>query len=427
MQVPKVTISQFFVHFPFLHTCYSINLVTCFLFSIFVSYTSVSQLAVAQQISSLESSEGMIKRLLSEAVEKLDSGNSSKTVQNLLSIQRLIVQNNDNSTSTHDSMLLIRETVAAILNGRSDIAKTNLSLLDKQLIAQPQGNVSSVTSPVVKTVPSNQSAGLINQTKAVTSPVVKTVPSNQSAGLNNQTKSVTSPVVKTVPSNQSAGLINQTKAVTSPVVKTVPSNQSAGLINQTKAVTSPVVKTVPSNQSAGLINHTKAVDNETSTGFQIYQNHILGIKIGYPDSWYVRTYPYNNAANNTVAGFYSPSNTASELGNISGVSGHFVPYVDIFVFDSKNMSLDKIIKGRINRIQNTSDFIIDSKPITLRGNNSAHMLVYSTTTGSDESFKKMQVYTISDNKVYLITFTAQEALFSNYLPKILKMIDSFEI
>src|SRR5580765_5529286 len=404
MQVPKVTISQFFVHFPFLHTCYSINLVTCFLFSIFVSYTSVSQLAVAQQISSSESSEGMIKRLLSEAIGKLDSGNSSKTVQNLLSIQRLIVQNNDNSTSTHDSMLLIRETVAAILNGRSDIAKTNLSLLDKQLIAQPQGNVSSVTSPVVKTVPSNQSAGLINQTKAVTSPVVKTVPSNQSAGL-----------------------INQTKAVTSPVVKTVPSNQSAGLINQTKAVTSPVVKTVPSNQSAGLINQTKAVDNETSTGFQIYQNHILGIKIGYPDSWYVRTYPYNNAANNTVAGFYSPSNTASELGNISGVSGHFVPYVDIFVFDSKNMSLDKIIKGRINRIQNTSDFIIDSKPITLRGNNSAHMLVYSTTTGSDESFKKMQVYTISDNKVYLITFTAQEALFSNYLPKILKMIDSFEI
>jgi serine/threonine-protein kinase len=188
-----------------------------------------------------------------------------------------------------------------------------------------------------------------------------------------------------------------------------------------------VLKTVPSNQSAGLINQTKAVDNETSTGFQIYQNHILGIKIGYPDSWYVRTYPYNNAANNTVAGFYSPSNTASELGNISGVSGHFVPYVDIFVFDSKNMSLDKIIKGRINRIQNTSDFIIDSKPITLRGNNSAHMLVYSTTTGSDESFKKMQVYTISDNKVYLITFTAQEALFSNYLPKVLKMIDSFEI
>ncbi|HEY6950454.1 MAG TPA: PsbP-related protein [Nitrososphaeraceae archaeon] len=289
---------------------------------------------MAQQIS-LETSETMVKRLLSEAVEKLDGGNSSKTIQNLLSVQRLIVQNKDNSTSNHDSMLLIRETVAAILNGRSDIAKTNLSLLNKQLNAEPQGNVSSVASPVVKTI--------------------------------------------------------------------------------------------PSNRSAATINETKTIDNGTSTGFQTYQNHILGIKIEYPDSWYVRTYPYNSAANNTVAGFYSPSNTASELGNISGVSGHFVPYVDIFVFDSKNMSLDKIINGRINRIQNTSGFMIDSKPFTLRGNQSAHMLVYSTTTGGDESFKKLQLYTISDNRVYLLTFTAQEALFSNYLAKVLKMINSFEI
>jgi hypothetical protein len=53
-----------------------------------------------------------------------------------------------------------------------------------------------------------------------------------------------------------------------------------------------------------------------------------------------------------IVGFYSPSKTASALGNISGVSGHFVPYSDIFVFDSKNMTLDKIIEGRIKRLQN---------------------------------------------------------------------------
>jgi serine/threonine-protein kinase len=162
-------------------------------------------------------------------------------------------------------------------------------------------------------------------------------------------------------------------------------------------------------------------------GFQTYQNNIFGIKIRYPDGWSVRSYPYNNGSNNTVVGFYSPSKTASQLGNISGVSGHFVPYLDIFAFDSKNMSLDKIINGRINRIQNTSDFVLDSKPFTLKGNHSAYMLLYSTTTGGDEFFKKMQVYTIIGNKVYLITFTAQEALFSNYLPTVRKMIDSFEI
>jgi eukaryotic-like serine/threonine-protein kinase len=213
------------------------------------------------------------------------------------------------------------------------------------------------------------------------------------------------------------------------VNKTTPSIQPAVPSNETsKTVTSPVNKTTPSIQPAVPSNETsKTADNGTTMDFQSYQNRIFGIKILYPDSWAVRSYPYNNAGNNTVVGFYSPSKTASELGNISGVSGHFVPYLDIFVFDSKNMSLEKIIDGRITRLHNTSEFVVESNPFTLNGNHSAHILVYSTITGGDEFFKKMQVYTVFGNKVYLITFTAQEALFSNYLPTVLKMIDSFEI
>ena len=329
------------MNYSFLLTLCSIQLVSCSLFLIYVSHTSVLQVAIAQQQSSLESSQAMIKGLLSEANHTLESGNSNKTVENLLMVQRLVAQTKDNSTSIQDSMLLIRETVGAILSGRSDIAKTNLNLITKQLIKQ--------------------------------------VPSNKTS------KTITGALEKAIPS--------------------IPSNESK----------------VPSNKTS------KTIDNRTTMGFQNYQNNIFGINIRYPESWSVRSYPYNNGSNNTVVGFYSPSKTASQLGNISGVSGHFVPYLDIFVFDSKNMSLDKIINGRLNRIQNTSDFVLDSKPFTLKGNRSAHMLVYSTITGEDESFKKMQVYTIFGNKVFLITFTAQEALFSNYLPTIWKMIDSFEI
>ena len=326
------------MNYSFLLTLCSIQLVSCSLYLIYVSHTSVLQVAVAQQQSSLESSQAMIKGLLSKAKSALESGNSNKTVENLLMVQRLIAQTNDNSTSIQDSMLLIRETVGVILSGRSDIAKANLNLINKQLIKQ-------------------------------------------------------------APSNETS------KTITGPLEKAIPSNES----------------TVPSNETS------KTIDNGTTMGFQTYQNNIFGIKIRYPDGWSVRSYPYNNGSNNTVVGFYSPSKTASQLGNISGVSGHFVPYLDIFAFDSKNMSLDKIIKGRINRIQNTSDFVLDSKPFTLKGNRSAHMLVYSTITGGDEFFKKMQVYTIFGNKVYLITFTAQEALFSNYLPTVWNMVDSFEI
>jgi eukaryotic-like serine/threonine-protein kinase len=127
-------------------------------------------------------------------------------------------------------------------------------------------------------------------------------------------------------------------------------------------------------------------------------------------------------------GFYSPSKTASELGNISGVSGHFVPYADIFVFDSKNMTLDKIIEGKIKRLQNDTHFsIIESKPIALKAGQPGYVIIYKTVAGGDELFQKIQAYTIRNNKVYLITFTSQEASFSSYLPTAQKMISSFEV
>src|SRR6266508_2574937 len=395
MHEHKLTSSHFFMNYSFLLTLCSIQLVSCSLYLIYVSHTSVLQVAVAQQQSSLESSQAMIKGLLSKAKSALESGNSNKTVENLLMVQRLIAQTNDNSTSIQDSMLLIRETVGAILSGKSDIAKINLNLINKQLITQAPSNETSktITGPLEKPIPS--------------------IPSNESKVPSNETsKTITGPLEKPIPS--------------------IPSNESKVPSNETsKTITGPLEKpipSIPSNESKVPSNETsKTIDNGTTMGFQTYQNNIFGIEIRYPDGWSVRSYPYNNASNNTVVGFYSPSKTASQLGNISGVSGHFVPYLDIFAFDSKNMSLDKIINGRINRIQNTSDFVLDSKPFTLKGNRSAYMLVYSTITGGDEFFKKMQVYTIIGNKVYLITFTAQEALFSNYLPTIRKMVDSFEI
>jgi len=179
-------------------------------------------------------------------------------------------------------------------------------------------------------------------------------------------------------------------------------------------------------------NETQSTNSNPNTiarkNYLLYENPTFGIKIKYPDNWSLRTYTYNLALNNTIAGFYSPSKTASELGNVSGVSGHFVPYLDIFVFSSKNMSLDKIIDSRIDRIQNSTYFLIsESKPFTLTGNQSAYSITYSINSGKDELFKKMQVYTIYGNKVYLITFTSQEALFAEYKSTIQEMINSFEL
>jgi serine/threonine-protein kinase len=164
-----------------------------------------------------------------------------------------------------------------------------------------------------------------------------------------------------------------------------------------------------------------------SDKFNAYDNPTLGIRIDYPSNWSVSEHPYNPAANNTVVGFLSPSKTGSELGNVSGVSGSFVPYLDLYVFDSKKMPLDMLFNMTKSKFLNNENFaIIESKPILLKGNRQAFEIVYDAIVGGDEQLRKVQAYTIVDGKVYTISFTSQAALFSDYLPTVHKMIYSFE-
>ena len=169
--------------------------------------------------------------------------------------------------------------------------------------------------------------------------------------------------------------------------------------------------------------------NTTTSNFLTYNHPILGIQIQYPSDWSVIENSYNpEAENNTIVGFFAQSKTSSELGNISGVSGSFVPYLDIYVFDSKNMSFDKIIDATVNKFRNNENFVInESKPFAVKGNHPAHMLVYDAIVGGDEFFRKMQVYSMFGSKIYVLSFTSQQALFSNYIPIVQKMVSSFEI
>ena len=328
----------------------------------------VSSFADAQ--NALNSSEETLKVLLANASNAIEGGNSSKAVQDLLIVQRQLALSND-SSSNQDSRLLIRETVGALLNNRPDIAIEILHDINTQLFSQLAHPPQNMTLEVPNRNPEKP----------------------RSITFENATNNVTSIIPK-------IGVLNKT-----------PDN--------------------PNVTAQPTLNFTQPPETTTngpaSIRFLNFSNPIFGIKIQYPDSWSPRVYPYNNEGNNTIVGFYSPSKTASQLGNISGVTGQFVPYLDIFVFDSKNMSLEKIIDSRMKRIQNTTDVVIESKPFTLMGNHEAHKLVYSTITGGDEFFKKMQIYTIYNYKVYLITFTAQETLFSNYIPLIENMIDTFEV
>lgn len=69
--------------------------------------------------------------------------------------------------------------------------------------------------------------------------------------------------------------------------------------------------------------------------------------------------------------------------------------------------------------------LISSKPTTL-GNNRANQIVF---TGKQGNFnlKWMQVFTITNNKIYVLTYTAEVGKYSSFLGTIQKTIDSFRL
>jgi eukaryotic-like serine/threonine-protein kinase len=208
----------------------------------------------------------------------------------------------------------------------------------------------------------------------------------------------------------------------------IPEEQPVFLVKLLNNFFSGNSTTTTTNNRTGI----RSNNNNNSNLFLTYANDILGIRMQYPSNWSAREYKYNNTMTSSVviATFYSPSKTASELGNISGVSDDFVPYLDISVFtvSSKEKSLEKIVNETINKFLKNPDTAInkESKPFTLKSKQPAYMLDYNTTiVGS--SFRKMQLWTILDSKVCVVTFTSQQALFSNYIPIVKKMFNSFEI
>jgi hypothetical protein len=175
--------------------------------------------------------------------------------------------------------------------------------------------------------------------------------------------------------------------------------------------------------SLSSTNSTKTAN----TSILEYINPVFGFRMQYPSNWTAIEREYNPAANNTIVGFFAQSKTASELGNISGISGSFVPYLDIYVFDSKNMSLSKIVSSTINNLSPPENFVVyDSKPEIIGGNLSGHVLLYDTIMGDGGHFRKLQAFTIFDGNVFVFTYTAQQALFPTYLEAVHKMVESLK-
>ena len=166
-------------------------------------------------------------------------------------------------------------------------------------------------------------------------------------------------------------------------------------------------------ESIKSVDTSTVITNKTYTmqHYLTYENPIYQIKIQYPAYWEKKD---QGLGGDNVVKFVIPQQRFPSL------------FVQIEDLDSSKL-LQEYTYDKINHLRQLflNFNIIEQNPTTLAGNN-AYKIVY-TFTLEQINFKRMDIWTIKDDRVYLISYLVEMEKYSSYLPTIQKMVDSFEI
>ncbi len=146
---------------------------------------------------------------------------------------------------------------------------------------------------------------------------------------------------------------------------------------------------------------------QTSDKMIIYDNPTFGIRIQYPSDW--GRLDLSFLQHSADIDFY-PLNDTSLAKNVK---------IQVNNLPSRNMTLEEYTNSQINLLEEN---LLESSAATLAG-----IPGYKIVFTNIEGLKTMQVWTIKDDKAYIITYVAQEEDYEKELQIAQKMIDSFEI
>lgn len=161
---------------------------------------------------------------------------------------------------------------------------------------------------------------------------------------------------------------------------------------------------------------TTKIQGEISKYFYLtYENPADGIRIKYPAGWVKEEL---QSPSRTL--FYSPPESESDT---------FSEQVNILIDDrfTQPITLDEYEELILDQLKYFfTDYNIISTGETTLANNPALEMVY-TATQEKSTAKILQVFTIKNNKVYVITFVSEPREYSDYFGTAQEMINSFEI
>ncbi|MDJ0735433.1 MAG: protein kinase [Nostocaceae cyanobacterium] len=162
---------------------------------------------------------------------------------------------------------------------------------------------------------------------------------------------------------------------------------------------------------------------EVKVNYLVYENSNYGIKIKHPDNWAVQNPGGSPDITDEVAKLFPTNQNES-----SSCPLYIFINIDNFqkggilsLNEYKNLVMRKIK----NLNPNTKINDISTSSTTL-SNFRAYKLVY-TRREEECSLKVMEIGTVRNSKAYFLTYTAEEKQYSQLLPTVEKMINSFKI
>lgn len=142
------------------------------------------------------------------------------------------------------------------------------------------------------------------------------------------------------------------------------------------------------------------------TNFTTYENPTFGVRIQYPTDWGRLDLSFLGAS--ADIDFYALDDTSSAKD----------VRIQVKTLPLQNMTLEQYTNTQIKSIEGQ---ILESNATTLAGMK-AHQLIFTNI-----GLKTMQIWTLKDDKVYTITYVAEEEDFENDLQVARRMIESFGI
>ncbi len=151
--------------------------------------------------------------------------------------------------------------------------------------------------------------------------------------------------------------------------------------------------------------------------FVSYEDAKSGIKISYSKRWSIQDTP--DGVTGDVARFLSPK---------EGKADEFQENLSISVenLSSRPMSLNEYTEESVRIIRTHSDASAPPASAATLGHRQAMEVVFVGKEGNIE-VQRLQIWTVKNNKAYVITYTAEKGKYSKFLQTSREMIDSFEI